>query len=328
MGLNTEASAALVFLILYAILFAFLCLGYVTGRLRLRSRYTVILFHVLVRLASQTTGLAFGIIGFSAPHLLVAYFILYVFVCKSSYRRLTRFDRGAEGYFTLVLCTYRFLISWQNHNTLQHDSWLEPRHPPGMSLSKRFLASLSFSKPYQPMSIMHYWLIGANAIIVAGGSLLAGGRQYFEQNFSKARAMRVAGQSIFLAINVFLLYCIYDSIIQFRRERGGAVHRTLLLLLAVWPLLFVRGLYGILSSVVPIFNYFSPSNYGAHGLTVGFVVSEYILSTTMEWSSCALLMLTYITSLDDPKKGDLKQWDDVGKGKSEGDARRTEGLIA
>jgi hypothetical protein len=33
MGLNAEASAALVFLILYAILFIFLFLGYVTGRL-------------------------------------------------------------------------------------------------------------------------------------------------------------------------------------------------------------------------------------------------------------------------------------------------------
>ena len=76
MGLNTEATAALVYLILYTILLAFLLFGYVTERLRLRSRYTVILFHVTVRLASQGTGLAFGVVGYVNTSLLVAYFIL------------------------------------------------------------------------------------------------------------------------------------------------------------------------------------------------------------------------------------------------------------
>ena len=76
MDLNTEASAALVFLILYTILFAFLLFGYGTGRLRFRSRYSVILFHVTIRLASQATGLAFGVVGYANTQLLVAYFIL------------------------------------------------------------------------------------------------------------------------------------------------------------------------------------------------------------------------------------------------------------
>jgi cytochrome b561 len=76
MGLNTEASAALVFLVLYTILFALLLFGYFTGRLRLRSRYSVILFHVTIRLASQATGLAFGVVGYANTSLLVAYFIL------------------------------------------------------------------------------------------------------------------------------------------------------------------------------------------------------------------------------------------------------------
>lgn len=76
MGLNTEASAALVFLILYTILFVIMLLGYLTGRIRLRSRYTIIIFHVTVRLASQATGVAFGVVGYSATNLLVAYFIL------------------------------------------------------------------------------------------------------------------------------------------------------------------------------------------------------------------------------------------------------------
>jgi len=167
------------------------------------------------------------------------------------------------------------------------------------------------------MAIMHNFLIGANAIIISGGSMLAGGHnnvRQFNANLHTAKAMRLAGQSIFLTINVFLLFCIYYAIRQFKREHpGGRVHPTLYLLLATWPLLFVRGLYGILSSVVTAFNYFSPSNYGEHGLTNNFLASEYILSTTMEWSSCALLMLTYVTSRNDPKKGGLKEWEDAGK---------------
>jgi len=79
MGLNNETCAALVFLILYTILFVLLFLGYTTGRIRVRSRYSLIMFHVTVRLASQATGVAFGIVGYSATNLLVAYFILYVY---------------------------------------------------------------------------------------------------------------------------------------------------------------------------------------------------------------------------------------------------------
>jgi hypothetical protein len=163
---------------------------------------------------------------------------------------------------------------------------------------------------------MHNMLIAANSLIIVGGSLLAGDTvAEFNANIHTARAMRLSGQSIFLSINVFLLYCVFDAILQYKREHpGNRVHPTLYLLLATWPFLFVRGLYGILSSVVPLFNYFSPTNYGADGLIDKFVISEYILSTTMEWTSCALLLATYLTSRNDPKKGNVKEWDDVGKG--------------
>ncbi|GLB41454.1 hypothetical protein LshimejAT787_1000540 [Lyophyllum shimeji] len=301
MGLNTESSAALVFLILYAILFVILVLGYVTGRLRLRSRYSVITFHVAVRLASQATGLAFGIVGYGNVNLLIAYFIL-----------------GAEGYFTLVLCTYRFLISWHYHNFECHDSWLEPRHPPGTPWYKRFANSFDLSgSKRSPMGIMHYFLIAANAIIISGGSSAAGGQtnaKDFNANISKAKIMRTVGQSIFLTINALLLVCICQAIVQYRRERPGKkVHPTLLILLAAWPLLFVRGVYGILAGVYPSFNYFNPNNYGEHGLTDAFVISEYILSTTMEWTSCALLMLTWVASRNDPPKVPLPEWTSSGE---------------
>jgi hypothetical protein len=55
MGLKAEASAALVFLILYAILFVFLLLGCVTSRIRVtvRSRCGGIIYHCLSCIASN-----------------------------------------------------------------------------------------------------------------------------------------------------------------------------------------------------------------------------------------------------------------------------------
>ena len=119
--------------------------------------------------------------------------------------------------------------------------------------------------------------------------------------------MRTVGQSIFLTINIFLLYCILDTIRQSRWENPGKrTHPTLLVLVAIWPCLFVRGLYGVMSGVLPAFNYFNPANYEEKGLRTSFVISEYIMGTAMEWTSCTLLMITYLTSRNDPKKADLE----------------------
>ena len=69
-------SAVLIFLILYAIIFLVMLYGYSTGCLILHSCYTIILFHVSLQLASQAIPVVFGIIGFTNPHHLVAYFFL------------------------------------------------------------------------------------------------------------------------------------------------------------------------------------------------------------------------------------------------------------
>ena len=182
------------------------------------------------------------------------------------------------------------------------------------------------------MSVMHNLLICANAIIITGehrlhsinfpvywqlffinnigGSLLAGGSNSvkdFDSNLLTAKIMRTVGQSIFLAINVFLLYCILDTIRQSRLEKPNKrTHPTLLILLAIWPCLFIRGLYGIMSGVLPAFNYFNPDNYGQTGLKDSFLASEYVMGTTMEWVSCTMLMLTYLTSRNDTKNADLE----------------------
>src|SRR5271154_6238393 len=109
-----------------------------------------------------------------------------------------------------VLCTYRYLISWQNHNFTKRDSWLEPQHPPGTPFRRRFLDSFAIFGPKRsPMAIVHVLLICANTIIIIGGSELAGGTKDVN-NFkllTRARALRVTGQSVFLGVNAFLLIC-------------------------------------------------------------------------------------------------------------------------
>ena len=158
------------------------------------------------------------------------------------------------------------------------------------------------------MAIIHSLLINANIHIIVGGSQFAGisGKTdvtEVEATEKRAKIFCIVGQSIFLAINAFLLYCVLDSIRSYKREKGK-FHPTLWILLACWPLLFVRGIYGILSAALPAFSYFNLDNYGK----TGFIVSEYIWSTTMEWLSCALLMLTFVTSLDDPPLEPLEEW--------------------
>ena len=59
--------------------------AYQTKKIKLRSRYSFLYFHVIIRIASQACGVAFGVLGFTNIDVFLAYLIL-----------------GAEGYFTLV----------------------------------------------------------------------------------------------------------------------------------------------------------------------------------------------------------------------------------
>jgi len=63
-----------------------------------------------------------------------------------------------------------------------------------------------------------------------------------------------------------------------------------------------------MSCAIPVFNSFDLNNYGETGIITSFVINEYIMGTTMEWTSCALLMATYITSRNDPQKADSEMY--------------------
>lgn len=85
MSFGKEAGAALVFGILYAGMFVYMTFMYATKRYRWSSRFTILYFHCLIRVASQACGVAFGVLVWDNTDVFVAYLIL-----------------GAEGYFSLV----------------------------------------------------------------------------------------------------------------------------------------------------------------------------------------------------------------------------------
>ncbi|KAJ8456599.1 hypothetical protein ONZ45_g18656 [Pleurotus djamor] len=281
---DIAATLSILYLVLYAFLFGVLIFLFATGKVSLKSRYGTIGFHVLLRLAAQSVGLAFALIGYANVGLLVAYFVL-----------------GAEGYFTLVLCAYRFVIAWHEGHFVSGHSWLERK---------------------QESRAMGSSLLGGN--IVSGGDA-------DESTIKISNIMRTLGQALFLGINIVLLGIVYFTIRQANRENAMEVsnegislqpipphsystlkdqqtqearvpvepaarpsqspHPTLLILLVVWPLLVVRGCYGLLGPFIGPFDYFNDDNYGEHGLTAEFVTYEYVMSTTMEWTICTLLVV-------------------------------------
>ncbi|TFK34402.1 hypothetical protein BDQ12DRAFT_636532 [Crucibulum laeve] len=301
-----EAGAALVFLIGYSLIFGWMVYCYVTHRFKWRSRYSLLFFHVTIRVASQGCGIAFGILGFSNTDVFLAYLIL-----------------GAEGYFTLVLCAFRFLISWHQHNLPSHESWLEPRMK-DTSAKARWRKALTllvlgplavFFYLREPMTIVHCLLILANVAIIFGGSYLAGAdftdvnSQDTRNRLNIAKITRTAGQSVFLACNFMLLVVILVTIRNERRRnrnrKSSKTHSTLILLLVAWFPLIVRGIFGVLQSAVWSLSYYNPENYDSTGFTARFTAIEYVLGVFTEWLACLLLNATFFTSRNDPSKGEI-----------------------
>ncbi len=160
------------------------------------------------------------------------------------------------------------------------------------------------------MGFIHSYLVVANTLIIVGGTMVSrgsGDSEGFEsdpQRIQTSKILRTVGQAIFLIINIALLLGILMTAYQARvesnrqdedEETSKYPHPTLIIIFVVWPLLIVRGFYGLLSPFVDPFNYFVLDNYDSHGLTLKFITYEYVLGTTMEWLSCASLIGTWWT---------------------------------
>ncbi len=66
-----------------------------------------------------------------------------------------------------------------------------------------------------------------------------------QQDLNTSKALRLAGQSIFLSINLLLAFSIARTF-RLAIQEIGYVHNTLKLLAVAWPFLVVRGVFGIL----------------------------------------------------------------------------------
>ncbi|KAJ7450292.1 hypothetical protein B0H11DRAFT_321900 [Mycena galericulata] len=302
---TTEAGTALGFLIGYLVVFAWMLFAYLAHLIKWRSRYSLIFFHVIIRVASQGLGIAFGILGFRNTGVFLAFLVL-----------------STEGYFSLVLCAFRFLVSWQQHNLASGTSWLEPRDDPDApkpNKSRKLLVFI-FLGPFalliyrnNPMVAIHSILVLANVAIVIGGAYLAGadynnlGAPDTQRRLEVSKITRTAGQGVFLACNALLLVAIVHTMLHNLRHgdrsasgaKGPKIHATLVLILLAWFPLMVRGVFGILQSVIFELSYLNPNNYTASGFKPSFTVIEYGLGVLPEFLTCVILNLTYVTSRKD-----------------------------
>ncbi|KAL8290320.1 hypothetical protein RQP46_002578 [Phenoliferia psychrophenolica] len=267
-----DAAPAIIFLILYSAFFAVLTSLY--AQRKISWRYSFVYFHVILRLGGQACGIAFAVMSWdnfdTRLNVLIAYLVL-----------------SAEGYFSLVLCTYRFLIVWQNDRL--GNSVIEPRVPKGTP----FLEKMKRLRK-TPIAGVHWTLVAANSIIISGGSLLSSALSNETPDPNKVKSgksMRVAGTAMFLfLVQVFACFAIHSY-----RKKGD---RTLLLILLTWPFLTVRGVYGIISVELSEYSYYNPDVYNSDGgMSSKFLVGEYVLGTLMEWISCGLLLATYYSPL-------------------------------
>ncbi|SCW00566.1 LAFE_0C07030g1_1 [Lachancea fermentati] len=264
---------AIVFLILYFALCSWVSSLLLSKQVSWRSRYTSIFIHTTLRLAAQICGIGYAVAGVEHSNWLVAYFVF-----------------GAEGYFTLVWCAFRFLISFQNEVT--GNSWIEPKRE-GMSWSEYYR-----KMPHYPVLYFHYSLAGANALIIVGSLK---GMNTDLSDPSRASEihtgviLRDVGTALFMAWVLVLGYFCFRSY-KYAQTRNQT--RFLFIIGATVIPLLVRGVYGILACEITQWNYALPESYDSQGLKPGALAAEYLLGTTMEWSTCLLLLCTSFISLD------------------------------
>lgn len=272
MGFNdtNSGAASVTFLILYVI-FGSLC-SLAVYRKGVLTIYGVILAFSTIRIFAQISAIVFSTIGIqssSGLSWLVAYIVL-----------------GAEGYFVLLLCLLSVLfkaeIESQGWSKFQHTRDQIERECQG-DRGKEFIMKLSeFSFQY------HFMLMPANALVIAGGAILAQADPSESDYGSKAqlsKILRGVGQVIFLVLNTAVIFVAY-YVYKVERIRNYKVIAVMI----AWVFLFVRGIYGVISVFVTSLNYADPANYTNGGMKPSFVAVEYVLGTLMELLGAAWLL--------------------------------------
>lgn len=239
---------------------------YVVARKGFKHLYTFLLFFGSIRTASQFCGVAFSALGIEHWQWLIAYLIL-----------------GAEGYFVLIYTSLRFICAAQEKKYGR--SWVLHTGPK------------KFDNPIQNFmfgtweKIFHHVLIPANALVIAGGAIIAGidttDNEQYSGKVTTSKILRTVGQSLFLFLTVLVI--LLNIYVYFKERIRN--HTTMTIFLAS-PFLLVRGIFGVMSIYITNMNYFQLSNYSA-GFSKHLIIYEYVLGTTMEFVSAILLISNY-----------------------------------
>jgi hypothetical protein len=270
-----SGAAAVVYLVLYVALLInslVIIIKYVGWK----TRFTALFVFCIIRIASQICGIGFATVSYGDFNWLIAYLVL-----------------GAEGYFVIVLSGFHFLCTFLERKL--GETWLRPKLPAGLSKHQRLRTRLR-----SPAAIFHWMLIPANAILIAGGTRTVGvpPDQFSTSPIVKSgEIMRCVGQAIFLAMTQFYGLCALHAAVVLKLK-GPLLYAVLL----TWPILTVRGIYGILSAVDPAFNYYNFNNYTDTGLSSGFITVEYVMATTMEFLAATILLSQFWFDPEDWKR--------------------------
>ena len=201
-----QGAAASIYLVLYIILLA--SSANIVRKIGIKTPYIFLLFFGLIRTGAQLSGVAFAAQGYSAINWFIAYLVL-----------------GAEGYFALILGSFYFLVYCEKEKF-----GISYYHEPLVKNNSKTSTA----------AIFHWVLIPANALVIAGSSLIAGDTpQQLEQEASTAKNLRGVGQAIFLTETIFVMLVAFRIVVQ----KNLRTYSTYAVTFAL-PFLFIRGIYG------------------------------------------------------------------------------------
>lgn len=260
-----------------AVLVAFLILGFAVlffimlsiGGKFFKSTYCALGFYCIVRLGSQVCGIAYAKLGSNNQHpLLIPYLVL-----------------GLVGFMALLVVSLNYTVKGQK--LAFGRSWIatsfitrERVHHPRLNL---ILITWMWGSTKKSLIL----LITAGMVLsIVGVSLM--NFDDLAQSPSTAQPLRSAGLIIqFVTAVAVIALNLYVAI----KER--ARNHFTLVVLSSSPFLFIRGLYGVLSSYVTNLDFLNLSNYTNAKSLRTLTIYQYVLENAMEYFAFLFLLSDY-----------------------------------
>ncbi|ANZ75679.1 BA75_03310T0 [Komagataella pastoris] len=259
--------AAIVFTILYGI-FAIVSISILWKKRTIRTFYTGLFLFGLLRAAAQGC-----LIGFSAQEFIPTQWLIAYVVLKT------------EAYYLLILISLYLVCA--SHLEANGGSWSKRG---SFNSSKSLLDCKRINS--NTIGLLYCLTVVANVLVAVGGTLLASlNANEYDNKLSRidtSKGLRATGQALFL-ISTLAVLALAACVVILDNIRSYLLASVFL----ATPFLLVRGLYGLISPFVQGVNYASMANYTSTGMSTSFIVTEYVLSTTMEFISGCIFLSTY-----------------------------------